>query len=94
MTSTPPEINSNVNTLPHPTIPTGASCDPGSGLTAWTNTFENIQCCDTSKGNWILNDIDGNNHLVTHETQVRTPRISGSGRGKQSAFSRKNSSLD
>ena len=49
-----PEINSNVIALHHVTTPTGISCspirDPGSDLTAWTNSFQNIQCYDTSEG--------------------------------------------
>jgi hypothetical protein len=71
-----PEINSNVVALPHVTTPTGASCetirDPGSDLTAWTNSFENIQCYDTLKVDAILNEIDGKNHLGTKNTQVPT----------------------
>src|ERR1700723_677964 len=71
-----PEINSNVVALPHVTTPTGVSCesirDPGSDLTAWTNSFENIQCYDTLKVNAILNEIDGKNHLGTKQTQVPT----------------------
>jgi hypothetical protein len=42
-----PEINSTVIALPGVVTPQGASCnpirDPGSDLTAWTNSFENIQ---------------------------------------------------
>jgi hypothetical protein len=71
-----PEINSNVIALPGVTTPTGASCagirDPGSDLTAWTNSFENIQCYDTLKVDAILNEIDGKNHLGTSRTQVPT----------------------
>ena len=52
-----PEINSNVVALPGVSTPAGASCatvrDPGSDLTAWTNSFENIQCYDTLKVNAI-----------------------------------------
>jgi hypothetical protein len=70
-----PEINSNVVALPNVTTPTGVSCatvrDPGSDLTAWTNSFDNIQCYDTLKVDAILNEIDGNNHLGT-KTQVPT----------------------
>jgi hypothetical protein len=62
-----PEINSDVIGLPGVTTPTGVSCatirDPGSDLTAWTNSFENIQCYDTLKVDAILNEIDGKNHL-------------------------------
>lgn len=71
-----PEINSNVIGLPGVTTPTGVSCsavlDPGSDLTAWTNSFQNIQCYDTLKVDAILNEIDGRNHLGTRRTQVPT----------------------
>jgi hypothetical protein len=71
-----PEINSNVIGLPGVTTPTGLSCasvrDPGADLTAWTNSFQNIQCYDTLKVDAILNEIDGKNHLGTHKTQVPT----------------------
>jgi len=64
-----PEINSNVIGLPGVVTPTGVSCtsvlDPGSDLTAWTNSFQNIQCYDTLKVNAILNWIDGKTHLGT-----------------------------
>jgi hypothetical protein len=74
-----PEINSSVIGLPGVTTPLGASCasirDPGSDLTAWTNSFENIQCYDTLKVNAVLNWIDGKNHLGTAKTQV--PNIFG-----------------
>lgn len=71
-----PEINSNVIPLPGVTTPTGISCatvrDPGADLSAWTNSFQNIQCYDTLKVNAILNEIDGKNHLGTERTQVPT----------------------
>ncbi len=71
-----PEINSTVIALPGVVTPLGASCnpirDPGADLTAWTNSFENIQCYDTLKVNAILNEIDGKNHLGTKQTQVPT----------------------
>jgi hypothetical protein len=71
-----PEINSNVIGLPAVMTPTGISCatvrDSGSDLTAWTNSFQNIQCYDTLKVNAILNEIDGKNHLGTRKTQVPT----------------------
>jgi hypothetical protein len=71
-----PEINSNVVALPGVTTPTGISCakirDKGSDLTAWTNSFENIQCYDTLKVNAILNWIDGKNHLGTATAKVPT----------------------
>jgi hypothetical protein len=71
-----PEINSVVISLPGVTTPTGISCatirDPGSDLTAWTNSFQNIQCYDTLKVDAILNEIDGKNHLGTKKTKVPT----------------------
>jgi hypothetical protein len=74
-----PEINSNVINLPGVKTPTGLSCatvpDPGSDLTAWTNSFQNIQCYDTLKVNAILNEIDGKDHLGLKTTKV--PNIFG-----------------
>ncbi len=71
-----PEINSNVIGLPGIMTPTGISCatvrDPGSDVTAWTNSFQNIQCYDTLKVDAILNEIDGKNHLGTRNTRVPT----------------------
>jgi hypothetical protein len=71
-----PEINSTVIGLPGVTTPTGISCstirDPGSDLTAWTNSFQNIQCYDTLKVDAILNWIDGKNHLGSKTTKVPT----------------------
>jgi Type I phosphodiesterase / nucleotide pyrophosphatase len=71
-----PEINSFVIGLPGVTTPTGVSCstirDTGADLTAWTNSFQNIQCYDTLKVNAILNEIAGRNHLGTRQTQVPT----------------------
>jgi hypothetical protein len=71
-----PEINSSVIGLPGVTTPLGASCssirDTGADLTAWTNSFENIQCYDTLKVDAVLNWIDGKNHLGTAQTQVPT----------------------
>jgi hypothetical protein len=71
-----PEINSNVIALPGVHTPNGASCatvrDPGSDITAWTNSFENIQCYDTLKVNAILNEIAGKSHLGTKTTKVPT----------------------
>ena len=62
-----PEINSNVVALPGVTTPLGLSCtsipDPNADLTAWTNSFQNIQCYDTLKVNAVLNWIDGKKHL-------------------------------
>jgi hypothetical protein len=74
-----PEINSSVIALPGVTTPTGVSCatvqDPGSDVTAWTNSFQNIQCYDTLKVDAILNEIQGKNHLGTKTTAV--PNIFG-----------------
>jgi hypothetical protein len=74
-----PEINSNVIGLPAVQTPTGVSCakilDPGSDLTAWTNSFQNIQCYDTLKVNAILNEINGMDHLGLKTTKV--PNIFG-----------------
>ncbi len=71
-----PEINSNVIGLPGVTTPTGISCaavrDTGADLTAWTNSFQNIQCYDTLKVDAILHEIDGKNHLGTKNTHVPT----------------------
>ena len=71
-----PEINSTVIGLPGVITPTGISCasirDKGSDLTAWTNSFENIQCYDTLKVDAILNEINGKNHLGTKTTKVPT----------------------
>lgn len=71
-----PEINSNVIGLPKITTPTGKSCgtvrDAGADLTAWTNSFDNIECYDTLKVDAVLNEIDGKNHLGTASTRVPT----------------------
>jgi Type I phosphodiesterase / nucleotide pyrophosphatase len=71
-----PEINSNVVALAGVKTPTGFSCNPirdkGADLTAWTNSFENIQCYDTLKVNAILNEIDGKDHLGLKVTKVPT----------------------
>ncbi|MGA3087926.1 MAG: alkaline phosphatase family protein [Terriglobales bacterium] len=71
-----PEINSNVIALPNVVTPLGAACnpipDPGSNLTAWTDSFQNIQCYDTLKVDAVLNWIDGKNHLGTAQTKVPT----------------------
>ncbi len=74
-----PEINSNVIGLPHVTTPTGIACDnvldTGADLTAWTNSFQNIQCYDTLKVDAILNWIDGKTHLGGGKMKV--PNILG-----------------
>ncbi len=69
-----PEINSNVVPLPGYTTPLGEDCssvlDPGSDITAWTNSFQNIRCYDTIKVKGILNQIDGKDHLGQRTTTV------------------------
>jgi hypothetical protein len=71
-----PEINSTVVGLPGVKTPTGISCssvpDPSSDITAWTNSFQNIQCYDQLKVNAILNEIDGKDHLGKKTTKVPT----------------------
>src|SRR5262249_51736976 len=71
-----PEINSDVVNLPGVTTPTGVSCaavrDSTADLTAWTNSFKNIQCYDTLKVDAVLNWIDGKDHLGQKNTQVPT----------------------
>jgi hypothetical protein len=60
-----PEINSIVVALPGVVTPTGLQCSPipdPSQTSAWTNSFQNIQCYDTLKVNAILNEIDGKTH--------------------------------
>jgi len=61
-----PEINSDVVALPGVTTSEGKSCasirDTSADLTAWTNSFDNIQCYDTLKVNAILNEIHGKTH--------------------------------
>jgi hypothetical protein len=73
-----PEINSNVIALPGVTTASGISCsiipDPNSDLTAWTNSFQNIQCYDQLKVNAILNEIEGKNH---DGKRAQTPNIFG-----------------
>ena len=73
-----PEINSNVIGLPGVRTPAGVSCamvrDPGSDLTAWTNSFQNIQCYDTLKVNAILNEIEGKTH---NGKPAKTPTLFG-----------------
>jgi hypothetical protein len=61
-----PEINSNVVNLPGITTASGISCvtvpDQNADLTAWTNSFQNIQCYDQIKVNAVLNWIDSRDH--------------------------------
>jgi hypothetical protein len=71
-----PEINSNVIPLPGTRTPLGENCatilDPGSDLTAWTNSFQNIRCYDQLKVRAILKEIDGKDHLGLRGTKVPT----------------------
>jgi hypothetical protein len=71
-----PEINSDVVALKGVTTPLGLACDPipdpTADLTAWTNSFLNIECYDTLKVNAILNEIDGYSHNRKKKTQVPT----------------------
>jgi hypothetical protein len=71
-----PEINSTVISLPGVVTATGVNCatiqDPTADLTAWTNSFANIQCYDALKVNAIVNEINGRNHLNTHSAPVPT----------------------
>jgi hypothetical protein len=71
-----PEINSNVIPLPGVTTATGVDCatvqDPTSDLTAWTNSFRNIQCYDAIKVNAVVNEINGRNHSNTKNAPVPT----------------------
>ena len=64
--STPRKSTPTSSRLPGVSTPTGIGCssvpDPGSDLTAWTNSFQNIQCYDTLKVNAILNEIEGKTH--------------------------------
>lgn len=73
-----PEINSTVVALPGVTTSEGQSCasirDTGADLTAWTNSFDNIQCYDTLKVNAILNEIHGKTH---NGGSARFPAIFG-----------------
>jgi hypothetical protein len=73
-----PEINSTVVPLLGVTTPSGISCstvpDPTSDITAWTNSFQNIQCYDTLKVNAILNQIEGKTH---NGASARTSTIFG-----------------
>jgi len=71
-----PEINSTVVALSGINTVLGLACDPipdpTADLSAWTNSFKNIQCYDTLKVSAILNEIDGYNHNRSKKTQVPT----------------------
>src|SRR5215469_8365994 len=67
-----PEINSTVVALSGINTVLGLACDPipdpTADLSAWTNSFKNIQCYDTLKVNAVLNQIDGYNHNRSQKT--------------------------
>lgn len=66
-----PEINSNVVGLP--TVPGCTSVvDANSDLTAWTTSFQNIQCYDSLKVQTVINWIDGLYHDGSRATQIPT----------------------
>jgi Type I phosphodiesterase / nucleotide pyrophosphatase len=71
-----PEINSTVIGLPGVTTATGMSCatiaDPAADLSAWTNSFANVQCYDQLKVNGILNQIEGRTHDGARRAPVPT----------------------
>jgi hypothetical protein len=71
-----PEINSTVVPLPGVETATGIDCgaiqDPTADLTAWTNSFANIQCYDAIKVNAIVNQIHGRNHQGNRAAPVPT----------------------
>jgi hypothetical protein len=56
-----PEINSVVVGLPGVSGCT-AVVDTAADLTAWTNSFDNIQCYDKLKANAIVSEISGKKH--------------------------------
>jgi hypothetical protein len=74
-----PEINSNVIKLPGVVTATSVDCatiqDPTADLTAWTNSFANIQCYDALKVNAVVNEINGRDHSNKHNEPV--PAILG-----------------
>jgi Type I phosphodiesterase / nucleotide pyrophosphatase len=71
-----PEINSTVVALKGVKTVQGLACDPipdpTADLSAWTNSFLNIQCYDTLKVNAIRNEIDGLSHNGKKQTKVPT----------------------
>ena len=71
-----PEINSSVIALTGVVTATGVNCatiqDPTADLTAWTNSFANIQCYDALKVNAVVNEINGRDHLNSHSAPVPT----------------------
>jgi Type I phosphodiesterase / nucleotide pyrophosphatase len=64
-----PEINSTVVGLP--SVPgCTAVVDKAADLTAWTNSFQNIQCYDSLKVQTVINWIDGLWHDGSRATQI------------------------
>lgn len=71
-----PEINSNVIPL-NVTTPEGMHCSPipdpnVTPTSAYTDSFQEIQCYDTLKVNAIVNEIDGKNMLGSKNAPVPT----------------------
>ena len=66
-----PEINSAVIGLPY--VPGCTSVvDKAADLSAWTNSFQNVQCYDSIKVQEVLNWIDGKYHDGTKPGPVPT----------------------
>ena len=66
-----PEINSKVIGLP--TVPGCTSVvDTAADLTAWTTSFQNVQCYDSLKVQQIVNWIDGKYHDGSKAAPVPT----------------------
>jgi hypothetical protein len=76
-----PEINSIV--VPVPTVAGFPSCNLAgkprdtSDVTAWTNSFQNIQCYDLQKVQILLNEIDGKKSDGTVLNPPLVPAIFG-----------------
>ena len=75
-----PDVNSNVIPLPGiTTAGTAYNCNTGldlsSGVGAWVDSFEDIQCYDQLKVNAVVNWIKGKKHLGTGTAPV--PMIYG-----------------
>ncbi|HEY1945633.1 MAG TPA: hypothetical protein VGG97_01405 [Bryobacteraceae bacterium] len=66
-----PEINSVVVNLPGVSGCT-AVVDSAADLTAWTNSFDNIQCYDELKIKAILNEINSRKHDGASSATVPT----------------------
>jgi hypothetical protein len=69
-----PEINSSVVPLPGVKTATGIDCstvqDTTADNSAWTNSFQNIQCYDAIKVGAIVNEINGKNHSGSKKAPV------------------------